>query len=88
MSSVLQVIVVAAVVSVCALYSLWRLLTLAARLRTLDALARLPGVRSMGWFVRLAARTRAGGGAGCGGCAASPGASAASRKRTPGALPR
>ncbi len=86
MSIVLQVIVVAALVSVCALYSLWRLLSGAARLRTLDALARLPGVESMGWFARLQARTRAGSGAGCGGCAAAP--SAASRKRTPGALPR
>ena len=86
MSWVLQVIVVAALVSGCALFSVWRLLSGAARLRTLAALARLPGLASMGWFVRLDARTRAGSGAGCGGCAAAP--SAASRKRTPGVLRR
>ena len=86
MSFVLQVIVVAALVSACAVYSLWRLLSSAARLRALAALARVPALASMGWFARLQARTRAGSSAGCGTCAAAP--SAASRKRTPGALPR
>lgn len=86
MSVLLQVIVVAAVVGVCAVYSVWRLLSGAARLRALAALARWPAVASMRWFVKLDGRTRAGSGAGCGGCAAAP--SAASRKRTPGALPR
>lgn len=86
MSLVLQVIVVAAVVSGCAVYSLWRLLSGAARLRILEALAHLPVLASVGWFARLQARTRAGTGGGCCCCAAAP--SAASRKRTPGALPR
>ena len=86
MSLALQVIIVALVVTACALYSTWRLLSGAARLRTLAALARVPGVASMGWFAALEARTRAGLGGGCGSCAAST--SAASRKRTPGALPR
>jgi hypothetical protein len=86
MSLVLQVIVVAVVVSACALFSVWRLLSGAARQRTLDLLARVPALAAMRWFARLQARTRANTGVGCGSCAAST--SAASRKQTPGGLPR
>ena len=86
MNLALQVIVVAAVVSACAVFSIWRLLTGAARLRTLDLLARVPAVASLGWFVRLQERTRAKTGVGCGSCGAPT--TAASRKQTPGALRR
>jgi hypothetical protein len=87
MSVVLQVTVVAFIVAACATYSIWRLLSGAARQRTLDLLARIPAVARMGWFVGLQARTRARlGGGGCGSCSAST--TAASRKQTPGALPR
>jgi hypothetical protein len=86
MSLALQVILVAAAVAVCATYSIWRLLSGAARQRSLNLLAKLPGVAGLGWFVALRARTQAAGGAGCGSCPAAP--SAPSRKQTPGALPR
>ncbi len=86
MNLALQVVVVAVLVSACAAYSLWRLLSGSARLRMLQLLARLPAVAAMGWFTALEQRTRARLGGGCGSCA--PAASAASRKRTPGALPR
>jgi hypothetical protein len=82
----LQVIVVAVLVSACAVYSVWRLLSATARLRLLGVLAAVPLVASMSWFVALEERTRARLGGGCGSCASN--ASAASRKRTPGALPR
>ena len=59
MSHALQVIVVAVAVCACALYSSWRLLSGAARQRTLELLARVPGLGSLGWFARLQARTRA-----------------------------
>jgi hypothetical protein len=85
MNLVLQVILVALVVAGCATYSIWRLLSGAARQRTLNLLAKLPAVAAMGWFVRLQARTQAPGG-GCGSCSAA--ASAPSRKQTPGALHR
>jgi hypothetical protein len=86
MSLALQVIVVAVVVSACLVYSIWRLLSGAARQRLLDLLTRVPGVAALGWFERLQARTLAKSGVGCGSCGAST--TAASRKRTPGALPR
>jgi hypothetical protein len=86
MSFLLQIIAVALIVAACAVYSIWRLLSGAARQRTLDLLARIPAVATMGWFVALQARTRARMGGGCGSCAAST--TAASRKQTPGALHR
>jgi hypothetical protein len=86
MSWVLQVIVVALSVAACATYSIWRLLSGAARERALNLLAAVPAVARMGWFIALQARTRARLGAGCGSCSAAP--SAASRKQTPGALRR
>ena len=86
MNLALQIIVVAVAVSACALYSIWRLLSGAARQRTLELLARVPGVAAMGWFARLQARTHARMGGGCGSCSGST--SATSRKQTPGALPR
>ena len=44
MSPLLQAIVVGVVVAVCVIYSAWRLASLRARLRILDALADLPAV--------------------------------------------
>ena len=86
MSLLLQVIVVALIVAVCATYSIWRLLSGAARARALELLAAIPAVARMGWFIALQARTRARAGTGCGSCSAAP--SATSRKQTPGALRR
>jgi hypothetical protein len=85
MSGLLQGVAVGMIVAVCAFYSIWRLLSGRARQRVLDRLARMPAVAGSSWFRALQARTSARSG-GCGSCAASP--SAASRKQTPGALPR
>jgi hypothetical protein len=86
MSLALQVMLVALAVVVCTTYSIWRLLSGAARQRMLSLMAKLPLVAAMGWFVSLKARTQAASGGGCGSCSAA--ASAPSRKQTPGALPR
>jgi hypothetical protein len=83
-SLVLQALVVALLVSACALYSLWRLLSGRARLRALELLAGVPGFARAAWLASLRARL-AGGLGGCGGCA---GASAPGPKRTSGALRR
>lgn len=87
MSAVLQGLIVGLVVLACACYSTWRLLTARLRLRVLDALSVLPGIRQAAWFGALRARTLAKSAAGCGSCAPAA-TSAASRKRTPGALRR
>jgi hypothetical protein len=86
MSVLLQQLVVGVLVAACALYSAWRLATVALRLRALDALAALPGVRRMSWLATLRQRTLARQLSACGGCASKPGA--VSRNRTPGALRR
>jgi hypothetical protein len=89
MSLLLQSVVVAVAVAACAAYSVWRLLSLSARLRVLEALGALPRFLTARWLAALRSRTLAQLGAGCAGCAAgsSPGA-AAHRNRTPGALRR
>ena len=84
MNLALQVVVVGLLVGACLLYSTWRLLSARLRLRTLEALARLPVVGRAAWLAALRARVLAGMG-GCAGCAAP---SAASRNQTPGALRR
>ena len=86
MNLALQVIVVTLLVVVCAVSSLWRLLSGAARQRALNLLARVPLVAATGWFLALQARTRARLGGGCGSCSAST--TAVSRKQTPDALRR
>jgi hypothetical protein len=86
MSAALQGVAVGLIVLACALYSTWRLLSGAARQRALGVLANVPLLGSSGWFRALEQRTRAGLGAGCGGCPAAT--TSPSRKRTPGALPR
>ena len=77
-----QQILVAVLVLACALYSTWRLLGARTRLTLLEALARRPGFAGARWLARW--RARAAMAPGCGGCAPS----AASPKRTPGALRR
>jgi hypothetical protein len=64
----LQEIAVGLLVGGCALFSAWRLATVAVRLRMLDALAALPALGSAAWLARLRERTLARSTAGCGGC--------------------
>ncbi|HEX4387088.1 MAG TPA: hypothetical protein VH109_00525 [Steroidobacteraceae bacterium] len=84
MSFALQLFAVALLVSVCALYSTWRLMSVRLRLRSLELLGGVPGLARAAWLAALRARLVTGAGA-CGGCAPP---SAASRKQTPGALRR
>jgi hypothetical protein len=88
MSLPLQDVLVALLVVSCALYSSWRLATVALRLKMLAGLARLPGLGRAAWLERLRQRTLARQLAACGGCARAPTPDAASRNRTPGALRR
>ena len=87
MSQLLQVLLTGALVTGCALYSAWRLMTPAARRRTLTALAHLPGIGRAAWLARLRARIAEQPLSICGGCARDlkPGADA--RNRTAG-VPR
>jgi hypothetical protein len=87
MSFVLQALIVALLVALCALYSIWRLLSARLRLRLLDRLAAVPGIGSAAWFAALRAAALSRFAAGCAGCAPTA-TSAASRKQTPGALRR
>ena len=72
MSLLLQDVLVAALVAASALFSAWRLMSLRARLRCLDALGALPGAHRVSALASLRARTLARLGAGCAGCAAHP----------------
>jgi len=77
MSAVLQEVLVAVLVTACALFSTWRLLSARLRLRCLDALAAVPGARTARW---------ADGGAAAPACRGSaPAAVAARSTSTPGA---
>ncbi|MGB9332585.1 MAG: hypothetical protein WCB10_17610 [Steroidobacteraceae bacterium] len=87
MSFLLQAVIVALLVALCALYSIWRLLSARLRLRLLDKLAAVPGIGNAAWFAALRAAALSRFAAGCAGCAPTT-TSAASRKQTPGALPR
>ena len=66
MSAVLQQVLVAVLVTACALYSAWRLLSARLRLRCLDALAALPrldpGPRTPPWGIGRGAELAAVGG--------------------------
>ncbi len=84
MSVLLQGLVVALLVALCAVYSTWRLLSARLRLRLLEKLAALPGVGSAAWFAALRAAALSKFAAGCANCTPAP-TSAASRKQTPGA---
>jgi hypothetical protein len=85
MSAVLQEVLVAVLVTACALYSAWRLLSARLRLRCLDALAALPGAPRVPWLTAARQRVLSGLGAGCGGCAQHSTPGALSRNQTPGA---
>jgi hypothetical protein len=85
MSAVLQQVLVAVLVTACALYSAWRLLSARLRLRCLEALAALPGARTAPWLTAARQRVLSGLGAGCGGCAQRSTPGALSQNQTPGA---
>jgi hypothetical protein len=87
MSAALQALIVAVLVTACAAYSSWRLMSAGLRLRVLGRLSRLPGIGRAAWFLAWQARVQSRLGAGCGSCAPQA-TSAASRKQTPGALRR
>ena len=87
MNVLLQGLLVAVVVMLCACYSIWRLLPARLRLRLIDRSAHLPLIGASAWLTAWRTRALSRLGGGCGSCA--PGAtSAASRKQTPGALRR
>jgi hypothetical protein len=96
MSVVLQDIVVGVLVGGCVLFSAWRLATVRARLKVLEALEGLPALGRGAWLARLRAHTLARSTAACGGCSQAKGTErttaampdAASPNRTRGALRR
>ena len=71
MSLLLQQILVGVLVLASALFSAWRLASIGARLRLLEALDLVPGVRALPWLAHLRERTLARQLAACGGCAQS-----------------
>ena len=77
-----QQFVAAVLVIACALFAAWRLSTARLRLRALDALGTLPGIRSASWLATLRRHTLAGLGSACGGCA--QGTAAAPKASRPG----
>jgi len=85
MNAVLQEVLVAVLVTACALLSAWRLLSARLRLRCLDALTGMPGARTARWLTAARQRVLSGLGAGCGGCAQHSTPDARSRNQTPGA---
>ena len=89
MNLLLQSLLVAVAVIACTLYSVWRVLSLSARLRTLEALGVLPRFLTTPWLAALKSRTLAQLTTGCAGCGAGSSPDAAMhRNRTPGALRR
>ena len=84
MSFALQALAVVLLVSACAIFSTWRLLSARLRLRVLELIEAVPLLGRAAWIGALRARLLSGAG-GCAGCAAT---SAAAPKRTPGALRR
>lgn len=65
---VLEYLLVGLIVAACALFSVWRLLSVRARLSVLDALAALPGDPGGRWLAGLRQRLLARLGGGCGSC--------------------
>jgi hypothetical protein len=86
-NGLLQGVIVAVAVMLCAFYSAWRLLPARPRMRAMDLLARIPVIGQARWFAALRAHAVEKLAAGCGTCAPGP-TSAASRKQTPGGLRR
>jgi hypothetical protein len=73
MSALWQEVLVALLVAASALFSAWRLASVRARLRALEALAALPGLRTVSWLATIRRRTLEGFGSGCSGCAQATG---------------
>lgn len=65
---VLEYLLVALIVAACAIFSVWRLLSVGARLRVLDALAALPRHPGDRWLTALRQRLLARLGSGCDSC--------------------
>ena len=72
MSLLLQQILVGVLVAGAAVFSAWRLASVATRLRMLQRLDAVPGVRALRWYARLRERTLARSTAACGGCSQAP----------------
>jgi hypothetical protein len=87
MSLVLQEIVAGLLVGACALFSLWRLATIAARLRMLEALRSVPALGRAAWLTRLRERTLARSSAACGGCSQAGGRAGDGQARRAGGAP-
>jgi hypothetical protein len=92
MNFLLQYLLVGILVAAGIVFSAWRLLSLALRLRLLAVLNTVPGVRGAAWLTRLRQRLLAQATLACGGCsqadAHEPKAGGSSRNQTPGALRR
>ena len=65
----LEPLLVGLIVFVCAVFSVWRLMSLRLQLRMLDALSRLPPAAGGGWVTLLRRRMLARLSGGCGACA-------------------
>src|SRR3954471_13509662 len=63
---VMESVIVAVIVAICAAFSAWRLMSIRMRLKTLDALSILPGISNL----RRRTLARLSGGGGCGSCQA------------------
>jgi hypothetical protein len=87
-SLLLQQSLVGLVVLGCALFSAWRLCSVAVRLRLLGLLGRVPWLADLSVVRGLRERTSARQLDACGGCAGAPKPGAASPRRTTGALRR
>jgi hypothetical protein len=72
MSLMLQQILVGALVAASAVFSAWRLASVTTRLRLLQRLDAVPGLRALPWLARLHARTLARQLSACGGCSQAP----------------
>lgn len=88
MNMLLQQLLAGALVIACALFSAWRLSSIALRLRALALLSAWPGLRGRSWLARLRERTLARQQQACGACGAKPTPGGKARNRTPDALRR
>ena len=64
----LEYLFVGVIVAVCAIFSIWRLLSVRARVKVLEALAALPGHPGARSLTAMRQRMLAGLGSGCGSC--------------------
>jgi hypothetical protein len=65
----LETVLVALIVSGCALFSAWRLMSVRARLKLLEWLMAIPGIGAAPLLSRLRNKALTGLAGGCGGCA-------------------